>query len=262
MHVDDAISFIIDVVKHSMTSNNHNESYDLDLRSVTTKYLTEVEHCSDHFQYVQDHPRGKELSTYFYDGAWELCRRGILRPSVRVVGWQGSAGGDGYSITKFGRTWISEGANPDELIYGADRFTELFKKLSRELGGGFLQRATEAARCYNLGVHIACCAMCGAAAESILLAVAITKSGDEHGILASYRTASGRKKVVDVIVGQATQALADQFKSATSLLSYWRDDAAHGLPSTISEIEAHEAVSRLLRFAQFAVDNWAELTRR
>jgi hypothetical protein len=62
------------------------------------------------------------------------------------------------------------------------------------------------------------------------------------------------------IVGQARTALAGPFRSATGLLTYWRDDAAHGLTSDISEIEAHEALSRLLRFAQFANDNWAELT--
>jgi hypothetical protein len=41
---------------------------------------------------------------------------------------------------------------------------------------------------------------------------------------------------------------------------FWRDDAAHGLASRISEMEAHEAISRLLRLAQFVTDNWPELT--
>jgi hypothetical protein len=103
--------------------------------------------------------------------------------------------------------------------------------------------------------------MCGAAAESILLAVAIAKSGDEAATLATYRTANGRRKVVESVVGQVRQAIADPFRSATGLLSYWRDEAADGLASTISEIEAHEALARLLRFAQFATDNWGELTR-
>jgi hypothetical protein len=56
--------------------------------------------------------------------------------------------------------------------------------------------------------------------------------------------------------------LAGPFRSATGLLSYWRDDAAHGIASDISEIEAHEALSRLLRFSQLANDNWEELTAR
>ena len=94
--------------------------------------------------------------------------------------------------------------------------------------------------------------MCGAAAESILLAVAIAKSGDEGTTLSTYRTASGRRKVVDSVVGQTGQTIAEAFRSATGLLSYWRDEASHGMASTISEIEAHEGLARLLRFAQFA----------
>jgi hypothetical protein len=54
--------------------------------------------------------------------------------------------------------------------------------------------------------------------------------------------------------------IAEPFRSAIGLLSFWRDDAAHGLASEISEIEAHEALARLLRFAQFATENWEELT--
>jgi hypothetical protein len=102
--------------------------------------------------------------------------------------------------------------------------------------------------------------MCGAAAESILLSVAIAKSGDEAAVMAKYLSGSGRQKVTEGIIGQAKQAIAGPFRSATSLLSYWRDEAAHGSASNISEIAAHEAIARLLRFAQFASDNWSELT--
>jgi hypothetical protein len=104
--------------------------------------------------------------------------------------------------------------------------------------------------------------MCGAAAESILLAVATAKSGDEAATLAIYRAANGRRNVIEGVIGQARQTIAQPFRSATGLLSYWRDKAAHGLASTISEIEAHEALARLLRFAQFVTDNWDELTAR
>jgi hypothetical protein len=137
----------------------------------------------------------------------------------------------------------------------------MFNKLSERLGSRFLQRASEAVQCHTFGAYIGCCAMCGAAAESILLAVAIEKTGDEDVTLTKYRAAGGRQKVVDIVVGQAKQAIAHPFRSATALLSYWRDEAAHGQASTISEIEAHEALARLLSFAQFVNTNWAELTR-
>jgi hypothetical protein len=104
--------------------------------------------------------------------------------------------------------------------------------------------------------------MCGAAAESILLAVAIAKSGDDVATLALYRAANGRRKVIDRVVGQAKATIAEPFRSTTGLLSFWRDDAAHGLASAISEIEAHEALARLMRFAQFSAENWDDLTRQ
>jgi hypothetical protein len=260
MHVDDAVEFIVDFVRNPRDRGAFSTfGYELKLEIVTLTYLKEIGDWPPHIQYVQDHPRARELSPMFFEAAWELCRRGILRPSVQFIGGQGSADGTGYSLTTFGRRWITDDSQ-QVLLLGPERISELFGKLSERLGSAFLQRATEAGHCHAFGLHVACCAMCGAAAESILLAVAVAKSGDEAATLASYRTANGRRRVIDSIVGQARQSIADPFRSATGLLSYWRDDAAHGVASTISEIEAHEALARLLRFAQFATDNWGELT--
>jgi hypothetical protein len=140
------------------------------------------------------------------------------------------------------------------------RLAQVFSNLAGRLGNGFLQRSNEAAKCHAFGLNLGCCAMSGAAADSILLAVAIAKNGSEASIMKVYEGAHGRRKITDGIVGQARTAIAGPFRSATGLLSHCRDDAAHGDVSNISEIEAHEALSRLLRFAQFANDNWDELT--
>jgi hypothetical protein len=102
--------------------------------------------------------------------------------------------------------------------------------------------------------------VCGAAAESILLAIATARSGDEEMVFKTYRGPSGRQKVIDQIVKGHPPSISGPFRRATSLLSFWRDEAAHGTASQISEIEAHEAVARLIRFAQFTNDRWAELT--
>jgi len=45
-----------------------------------------------------------------------------------------------------------------------------------------------------------------------------------------------------------------------AILSYWRDDAAHGVASPISASEAEEALRQLLLLAQFAAQYWKELT--
>jgi hypothetical protein len=260
MHIDDAVEFILDFIRTPRTGfANPGFGYEISLQSILLCYLREIEHLPEYIQYPQDQARGRELSAIFYDAAWELCRRGIFRPSVHFMGGQGNNDGSGYSLTTLGRRWIND-RPPEALLFSRDRNSQLFEKLSERLGFVFFQRATEAAHCYALGVYVASCAMCGAAAEPILLAVAIAKSGNESAILASYRAANGRRKVIDGVVGQARQPISEQFRSAMGLLSYWRDDAAHGLASTISEIEAHEAVARLLRFAQFATDNWEQLT--
>jgi hypothetical protein len=94
----------------------------------------------------------------------------------------------------------------------------------------------------------------------ILLAAAVSKSGDEAKILKTYGAAGGRARITTYVTGQATSAVQRQFNAALNILHYWRDDAAHGQQTTISEVEAYSAISELLRLAQFASDHWAELT--
>jgi hypothetical protein len=115
-------------------------------------------------------------------------------------------------------------------------------------------------RCYWTGNYLACCVLSGAAAESVLLAIAIAKSGDEAKVLASYRSASGRKKITDLIVGNVAKSIAEHFTTASGVISYWRDEAGHGLRTTVSEIEAYAALLHLIRLAQFSTDNWQALT--
>jgi hypothetical protein len=101
--------------------------------------------------------------------------------------------------------------------------------------------------------------MCGAATESIVLAIAIAKH-DEETVLKTYRTAQGRSRVENMIIGQASKSVQTEFKNYTVLLKYWRDEAAHGKQSDISDNEAFTALAILLRFAHYAHDRWDELT--
>jgi len=102
--------------------------------------------------------------------------------------------------------------------------------------------------------------MCGAAAESILLAIAIAKAGDEEGVLKEYLTRGGRQRIENRVVGPQPDWIRDQFRGCTGLLNYWRDSAAHGRHSDMQYAEAHTALSQLLWFAQFADDQWELLT--
>jgi hypothetical protein len=102
--------------------------------------------------------------------------------------------------------------------------------------------------------------MSGAAAESILLALAVAKVGDERKVLAEYKTGSGRGRIKARILQGVGVGLTKQFEAAAQVLHYWRDDAAHGTKTTIDEIEAHASLTQLLRLAQIASDHRAELT--
>jgi hypothetical protein len=264
MHVDDAAAFIVDSLQNPRRVDGYpTYGYDVWLPNVIVTYIVEVEKSTEPRQSLHRGRRVDELSPFFYDAAWGLCRLGVLRPGIKDARGPGApdgAGAEGYCLTAVGHSWLERGASA-VFLADPDRLSQMFDKLSYRFGPGFLQRATEAVRCHRFGSYLGCCAMCGAAAESILLAVAIAKSGEARTTLATYQSASGRRRVVENVVRQVRPGIADPFKSATGLLSYWRDAAAHGLASTISEIEAHEALSRLLRFSQFTTENWEELTR-
>ncbi len=257
--VDDAIQFIISCLR-SASPIGISYGYDVYIPSICRAYAQNIEHVA-----AQDiERRAHELTGgVFYDAAWELCRRGILRPSVRNRNEQatndGSAG-NGYSITTPGRVWLRE--SEDILFIPTDpsRVAELIGRFRDDFGDGFFQRAQEAVKCYSATAYLACCVMCGAAMESILLHMAIHKSGDEAAVMGAYQSSMGRSRVESIILRGVPDRLAGSFRSSTDLLKYWRDDASHGVISDISEFEAYEAISRLLRFAHFITDNSAEFT--
>lgn len=199
----------------------------------------------------------------FYDAGWELARRGIVRPGPAFPAFLGvhpSTEADCFSLTEIGREWIKQYDQQGPFPLDPSRFTRLVDPYGGRFGAAFIQRVTEAAGCYRSLNYLAACAMAGAACESILLAVAIAKIGDETATLRAYSARDGRKTVINQITSGARPFLKQAVETATNLLSYWRDAAAHGSATTISEFEAHDALSRLLRFAQLVDANWDPLT--
>jgi hypothetical protein len=102
--------------------------------------------------------------------------------------------------------------------------------------------------------------MVGAAAESILLALAIAKLANEEEVIKRYEARGGRNTLVNLLVGQQGPAIANPFQAGMKLLSYWRDAAAHGRSVLISSAEADLALRELLILSQFSFDNWTALT--
>jgi hypothetical protein len=150
----------------------------------------------------------------FFAAAWELCRRGVLRPSARTFGQQASAhwhGGDGYSITPYGRRWVKAADEVDLVPMQPGRFAAMLARGADKFGSGFAERADQAVGSYNGHAFLACCVMCGAAAESILLALAIAKKRDERAIFEMYTSANGRSRVERFLLGDQPTPVREEF---------------------------------------------------
>lgn len=200
-----------------------------------------------------------ELLPFALEAAWELVRRGILRPGSHRYPTVGNSDDSAFTLTRQGQAWM---LNPESkiLLLQPGALARTLAEYGSLYGDGYLQRANEAIKCRTAGAYLACCAMCGAAAESIVLALAIEKSGDEEAVLKTYNSRSGRSSVLSGLVGQVVDPVRRRLLTYSELLSYWRDDAAHGVASNLGDAHAEEALERLLRLAQFADDHWKELT--
>jgi hypothetical protein len=130
----------------------------------------------------------------------------------------------------------------------------------QRFGNGFYQRAQEAIKCRNAEAWLACCAMTGAAAESVLLALAIAKTGDEAHVLRTYRQSNGRQRVLNLIVGQVPQPRRDTLTIFSNIISMWRDEAAHGQVTLLGTANADEALRQLLHMCQWVEREWVTLT--
>jgi len=248
----DAHALLVKWMRKGPPSNHSTYGYDLYLPAAISEDLGNV--------------RWGEIELILRDNmpalqsaAWDLCRRGILRPSPRGYGDQGNPDGFGYSITSLGASWLSE--TNDEQFFPTEpgQLAARLAKHRARFGDGYHQRAQEAAKCYHSNAFLGCCSMCGAAAESILLGAAIAKSSADD-VIQIYRTASGRHRIQKLVLKDVSDALRTHADAQLSLLKYWRDDSSHGQASPISEVDAHIALLTLIRMAALFDDSWADFT--
>jgi hypothetical protein len=154
------------------------------------------------------------LAAPFYDAAWALCRQGVLRPGAAFPAGQTAAlmgqelpsspfFGDGFSLTVYGREWLKRSvAERHALPADQNRLTTMLLQFRDPFGDGYGQRAAEAVKDWWSGNYLSACTMAGAAAESILLAVAIAKIGDEKKVLLEYQSSKGRSRLIGRVVGK------------------------------------------------------------
>ena len=264
MNQEDALKFLIKCLRERVRMEYPNYGYDIYIPNIIRAYLSVTGSKAQGFAaQSESYTTGKELSPHFYAAAWDLARRGIIRPGVRIIGAQstgeGSAG-NGFSVTPFGERWLSEDSQDDFIPTEPGRFAAMLGPYRLRFGPGFYERAQEAVRCYGAHAYLACCSMCGAAAESVLLAAAVAREGNEEDLLKVYASANGRSRVESTLLGRVRDQLRREFQGLTVLLKYWRDEAAHGKASLIGDNEAYTSLAMLLRFAKLVADNWPDLT--
>lgn len=252
MTLDEAIALTLELLRHGRAQDY---GYDLYPTRVT-RLVAEQRHGNDRQALAE---ALTEMSPIFMEAAWELCRRGMVRPGIRNVNSQATDEG-GYSLTIAGEAALDDLDETTILISQPGSLAATLAGYRGRLGEGFHQRAQEAINCRNAEAWLACCAMVGAAAESVLLALAIAKTGDEDDILRRYRQAGGRQKVLNVIVGQANQITRDTLTTFSNIISFWRNEAAHGRASPIGTANADEALRQLLHMCQWVDREWAALT--
>lgn len=257
--VDDAIQFIIRYAREDRRGGYSSYGYGIYLPNVMRVYARDTGVPENQVEGVL-----RPLSGVFYAAAWELCRRGVLRPGLRQYGLQTTedgASGNGYTVTPFGETWLRDAVQADYVPVEPGRFARMFAERGEWFGSGFVERAQEAVKAYNAHAFFACCAMCGAACESIVLALAVARVGDEARVLRDYAAMGGRGRIEQAVLQGRPERVAAEFRRYTDLLKYWRDSASHGRAAHITEAEAFSALILLLRFAIFASEHREELTR-
>lgn len=251
MKHEDALKKIVEALKSDKPQTRYSQyGYDIYIPSLIRSNYDANEFC--------------DVSRVFFAAAWELCRRGILRPGISCMGAQATDegnGGAGFSVTPFGEKWLSEEDFDTFVPTEPERFGELLADCKLLFGPGYHERAQEAIRCYGAHAYLATCAMCGAAAESILLAIAIERTGDEAAILQGYQSRNGRLSLENEVFGQAKREIKSIMESMNGLLKHWRDEAAHGKSSKICETEAYLALQTLLRVSIQMSRYWSELTK-
>ena len=205
--------------------------------------------------------RCKNVSPPFYAAAWELCRRGVLRPGVCNYRGQETEYVNGYTVMPAGKKWLADADECDYLPIEPGRFSKMLDGFSSRFGAGFQERAQEAIRCYGVNAYLGCCAMCGAAAESILLAVAIANEEDEQKIEKAYLASDGRSAIEKLVLDSQPEGIQSECRAYLGLLKYWGGLSTYGRASGITDDQAHTSLALLLRFAQFMNDRWNDLTK-
>ena len=179
---EDILIWTIDVLKErncKIVQVLNAGNYNVDFCELLDTFISS--NGGNYFQVHDKQAIKNKLNHIFLDVAWELCTKKILRPTTYNLSRSGtSAVNSCYSLTQPGIDWLKN-RNQIEKFLSPTRLETLFFELKAKFGDLFYNRAKEAVKCYHSEVYLACCVMCGAAAEAIFLKLAIDKIKDNQG---------------------------------------------------------------------------------
>jgi hypothetical protein len=262
LSVEDARDFVISLLKSGQGQSSLYTGYQIDVSWMLECYIQEM--TDQNRQSIEQISNGRnlykqctgKLSPVFLVATWELCLSGIFRPSRMSLvenPHQLTAHADpfcceAFTVTPYGKEWLAR-IEADYIPSTSGKFIELVKEYQARFISAYIQRAEEAFHCYKARCNLACCVMCGAASESILLAVGFARDGDED-TLKTYLGRSGRKELTDKVIGKTPTYKGKKFREFIEQLSPWRDESAHGTAIEISESEAFLSLITLLHSQQ------------
>lgn len=183
-----------------------------------------------------------------------ICRLGILRPGRRLKPDDGIGGR--FSLTKDGRQQLRAAAAHGLVAVAGSAIVSELEPHARLFGEAFIERVVDAVTSHGAGAHLACCAMCGAAAETVLLALAIALGGPVEAVMNEYRASSGRRALMRRIRNGLPSTASSQIESYAKPLDYWRDAASHGLPARVLSGTAFQNLQLVRQLANFVAELW------
>jgi hypothetical protein len=196
----------------------------------------------------------------YYDAAWELVRRGIFAPAttLRAEGVTEFSGRE-FRLLPYGERWLRCVDVPPALPSEQGRFAHLLEAHAPRLGKAYVARALEALACYQATCYLACCTMCGGAAEATLLLLADAKTANPEEVRRRYRRAKGADWLLTTLAQGKNAHLQENLAALFELLKYWRDESVHVSLLEADEGRAFLALLHLQKLARFADERWDEL---
>jgi hypothetical protein len=128
MELDEAIAILVDLLQRDQAKAYGYDLYPPKGAEAASGQLPQQDH-------QQREAKTRELAPIFFDAAWELCRRGLVRPGVRGIHDQ-AVPEQGYSLTQAGRAMLVDIDPATIMVMQPGSLARTFAGYKDLFGGG------------------------------------------------------------------------------------------------------------------------------